>query len=141
MIEDLVPDIVEATSVGNYRLELNFSDGFKRVVDFGYFLQKASHPDIRKYLDPRRFAEFTIEGGNLVWNDYELCFPLGDLYKGIITAPVSDVLDSYAIKNDGLVTTLVKQFRRTSGLSEEQAIALTIAETREQRTQKSNVKE
>ena len=84
LTEELVIDIVEAKSVGDFQLALQFSDGVKRVIDFGPFLKKASHPDIRKYLDPQLFAGFVIEGGDLVWNDYELCFPLGDLYEGKI---------------------------------------------------------
>lgn len=84
MIEDLVLDIVEARWLGGYRIALAFSDGLKRTIDFGPFLNKSGHPDIRKYLDPQQFKKFTIESGDLVWNDYELCFPLGDLYGGVI---------------------------------------------------------
>ena len=30
--------------------------------------------------DPVRFATFRIEYGELVWGDYDLCFPVIDLY-------------------------------------------------------------
>ena len=79
-----VLDIVEAKHRGNYRIQLTFLDGLNRVIDFGPFLRNSAHPDIRKYLDPQKFAGFTIESGDLVWSDYELCFPLGDLYEGNI---------------------------------------------------------
>jgi len=84
MIENIVLDIMEAKYIGNYRIQLAFSDGLNKVIDFGPFLRNAAHPDIRKYLDPQKFEGFTIDGGDLVWNDYELCFPLGYLYEGKI---------------------------------------------------------
>ncbi len=39
---------------------------------------------IRVYLDPRKFANFRLEYGNLIWDDYELCFPIVDLYEANI---------------------------------------------------------
>ena len=44
----------------------------------------ALHPDIRAWLDPARFATFRIEYGELVWGDYDLCFPVIDLYRNQI---------------------------------------------------------
>ena len=82
--DDLILDIVDAKFLGDYRIQLIFSDGVKRIIDFSPFLQKAVHSDIRKYLDPNLFERFTIDCGDLVWNDYELCFPLSDLYEGTI---------------------------------------------------------
>ncbi len=84
MIENIAHDIIEAKHLGNYRIQLAFSDGLNRVIDFGPFLRSSAHPDIRKYLDLQKFEGFMIESGDLVWNDYELCFPIGDLYEGTI---------------------------------------------------------
>ena len=39
---------------------------------------------IKKYLNPDEFKKFTIEYGDLTWNDYDLCFPIADLYEGKI---------------------------------------------------------
>jgi len=39
---------------------------------------------IRAYLDPKRFANIKIEYGDLVWDDYGLCFPISDLYENRI---------------------------------------------------------
>ena len=36
------------------------------------------------WLDPDRFAGFRVEFGELVWGDYELCFPMIDLYRNKI---------------------------------------------------------
>ncbi|MGZ8218094.1 DUF2442 domain-containing protein [Methylomagnum sp.] len=82
--EELVIDIENAKYVGDYRLELSFSDGITRVVDFSSFLGRSSHPDIRKYLNKELFSQFTIENGDLMWGDYDLCFPIADLYDGTI---------------------------------------------------------
>ena len=77
-------NIVTAEQVGEYRLKLSFNDGKDQVVDFFPFLSHSRHPDIRGFLDPARFAEFRLEYGDLVWGDYELCFPIMDLYRNRI---------------------------------------------------------
>lgn len=77
-------NIVSAESAGEYRLRLEFDDSLQQVVDFKPFLTKALHPDIRAYLDPGRFASFRIEFGELVCGDYELCFPITDLYRNCL---------------------------------------------------------
>lgn len=74
-------DIIAAEPAGDCRLHLTFDDGKEQIVDFKPFLTHAQHPDIRSYLDPARFAAFRIEYGELVWGDYELCFPVIDLYR------------------------------------------------------------
>ena len=71
--------------VDGHRLRIAFEDGVIRVVDFGPFLKKSLHPAIRRYLDKRRFKKFSIERGHLHWNDFDLVFPLADLYAGEIT--------------------------------------------------------
>jgi hypothetical protein len=62
-----------------------FADGERRVVDFGPFLRRASHPAIQAYLDEERFRQFVISNGNVNWNDYDLIFPVADLYAGSIS--------------------------------------------------------
>ena len=74
-------NIVAAEQVGDCRIRLSFDDGTVQVIDFKPFLSHAQHPDIRAYLDATRFAAFRIEYGELVWGDYELCFPVIDLYR------------------------------------------------------------
>lgn len=74
-------NIVSAEPAGDLRLHLHFDDGVEQVVDFKPFLSRSVHPDIRAYLDPARFAAFRIEYGELIWGDYDLCFPVIDLYR------------------------------------------------------------
>ncbi|MBB1127348.1 DUF2442 domain-containing protein [Thiospirillum jenense] len=73
-------NIVSAVEMRNYRIQLTFDDGTQQCVDFKPFLTKAVHPDIRAYLDPQRFSTFRIEYGELVWGEYDFCFPMMDLY-------------------------------------------------------------
>ncbi len=82
--EDAVVDVVSADYIDNYRLHLVFSDGKERIIDFFPFLKGSSNPMIRKYLDLDNFRNFTIQYGDLVWDDYDLCFPIADLYEGKI---------------------------------------------------------
>lgn len=79
-----VLEIIDAQQVSSYKLRLNFDDGKDQVVDFEPFLTASRNPAIRAYLDPQRFSQFRIEHGDLVWGDYDLCFPIADLYEGQI---------------------------------------------------------
>ena len=36
----------------------------------------------RKYLDKSLFRNFSLAYGDLIWNDYEMCFPIWDLHEG-----------------------------------------------------------
>ena len=74
-------NITTAEQVGDYALRLSFDDGTVQTVDFKPFLSLSRHPAIRAYLKPDRFAGFRIEYGELVWGDYDLCFPIADLYR------------------------------------------------------------
>jgi len=78
--------IDSAKYLSDYAIRIKFSDGNERVVDFKPFLSKSLHPSIKKYLDENRFSNFSLTDGNLNWNNYDLIFPLSDLYKGQIGA-------------------------------------------------------
>jgi len=82
--EGAVIDIIRVERVSDYKLKLSFSDGAERVIDFEPFLRRSRNPMIRAYLDPQKFASFTLEYGNLMWDDYGLCFPIADLYENNI---------------------------------------------------------
>ncbi|MFA6972116.1 MAG: DUF2442 domain-containing protein [Gallionella sp.] len=73
-------NITTAEQAGDYALRLRFDDGTVQTVDFKPLLSLSHHPDIRAYLEPARFAAHRIEYGELVWGDYDLCFPIADLY-------------------------------------------------------------
>ena len=77
-------EVKSAIYIGDYAIKVFFSDGFNKLVDFKPFLESSLHPSIRKYLDDSKFKEYNIVDGNLNWNDYDLIFPIEDLYKGKI---------------------------------------------------------
>lgn len=78
----MIISIIDAEYIGNYKIRFQFSDGTEKTVDFSMFLHQAKNPMTRKYLDDKLFRDFSIQFGDIVWNDYELCFPIWDLYQG-----------------------------------------------------------
>jgi hypothetical protein len=78
--------IDSAKYLSDYAIRITFSDGNERLVDFKPFLSKSHHPSIKKYLDEKMFSNFSLTDGNLNWNDYDLIFPISDLYKGKVEA-------------------------------------------------------
>ena len=77
-------EIVNANYASNYKIEIIFSDGKEKTIDFEEFLRQAKNPMTTKFLDLKKFKKFKIEYGDLIWGDYEMCFPLWDLYEGKI---------------------------------------------------------
>ena len=73
--------IIEARYIGDFAIRLTFSDGHQKLVDFKPFLEQARHPATKKYLNETRFKSFQIIDGNLDWNDFDMCFPMADLYE------------------------------------------------------------
>ena len=78
--------IDSAKYLSDYAIRISFNDGKEKLVDFKPFLSKSLHPSIKKYLDEKKFSDFSLTDGNLNWNDYDLIFPISDLYNGQIGA-------------------------------------------------------
>jgi hypothetical protein len=76
--------IKHAKHVGDYKLELVFNDNSSQQIDFFPFLASSLNPLIKKYLNSEEFRKFSIDDGDLEWNDYDLCFPIADLYENRI---------------------------------------------------------
>ncbi|HZM06797.1 MAG TPA: DUF2442 domain-containing protein [Candidatus Saccharimonadales bacterium] len=77
-------EITDAKHIGRYRISLQFKDGTQRVMDFGPFLRQAGNPEITAFRNPKKFKSFHLHYGNLMWGDYEMIFPIADLYRGEI---------------------------------------------------------
>lgn len=77
-------NIITAELADDFRIRLKIDDDTEQTVDFKPFLTHALHPDIRSWLEPARFASFRLEYGELVWGDYDLCFPVIDLHRNQI---------------------------------------------------------
>ncbi len=76
--------VVQAKYLNDYVVRVVFNDSTEKAVDFKSFLTKATHPEIAKYRDEKLFKKFKIVGGNINWNDYDLIFPIENLYIGTI---------------------------------------------------------
>ena len=82
LTETAVIFVERAEHAGDFKLRLAFNDATQQVVDFGPFLRQSRNPLIQAYLDPTAFARFSVTDGDLIWDDYDLCFPIADLYEG-----------------------------------------------------------
>jgi hypothetical protein len=77
----MVLAIKSAEYIKGYKIKMVFSDFKERIINFEPFLKQAQNPMTRKFLDIDEFKKFKIEYGDLIWNDYEMCFPIIDLYE------------------------------------------------------------
>jgi len=84
MTENTIFEIRRVEYIQDYKLRLYFNDGKEQIIDFKPFFLKSLNPMIRKYLNLNEFKNFSVEYGDLFWNDYDLCFPVADLYDGSI---------------------------------------------------------
>jgi hypothetical protein len=77
-------EITEAKYVCGYKIHLSFNDGTERVMDFEPFLRKARNPNLTQYRQMKKFEQFRLHYGDLMWGDYEMIFPIADLHRGQI---------------------------------------------------------
>lgn len=78
----MVVSIDKAIYLKDYIIVFYFSDGVEREIDFRAFLESAHNPMTKKFLDKDLFKNFKIEYGDIIWKDYEMCFPIWDLHEG-----------------------------------------------------------
>jgi hypothetical protein len=78
----MVISINKAEYLGDYKIKFIFSDKTVQVIDFNDFLHNAKNPMTRRYLDKQLFGKYSIQYGDIIWNDYEMCFPIWNLYEG-----------------------------------------------------------
>ena len=76
--------ILKADYLGDYQISLIFNDNTEKIIDFSDLLKSSSYPNEKKYLDLTYFRQFTIDYGDLIWNDFDMCFQAKNLYKGIL---------------------------------------------------------
>jgi hypothetical protein len=82
--------ITKVDHLHDYILKLTFNDGKVQEVDFRLFLESAQHPEIAKYLDINIFMQYELVDGDIIWNDYDLVFPIWDLYSNSLTPFAKD---------------------------------------------------
>ncbi|MES2613930.1 MAG: DUF2442 domain-containing protein [Bdellovibrionota bacterium] len=76
--------IITVKYLERYKLHIVYSDGKGQDVDFEPFLRHSQHSEIQKYLNLKKFKNFTLSDGELMWGDFDLVFPIIDLYKNKI---------------------------------------------------------
>lgn len=79
-----ITEIISAEYLKDFKIKLMFNDGKTKTIDFGNFLNSSLNPMIKKYLKKSNFQNFKVKYGDLVWGDYEICFPVWDLHEGNI---------------------------------------------------------
>ena len=84
MDQDTILFIEDAKYIEEYKIYLKFNDGKENILDFKEFLEHSKHPEIQKYKSIEMFKGFKLDYGDLEWNDYELAFPIADLYENKI---------------------------------------------------------
>ena len=80
--ETKFPKVVSALYVGDFAIRVNFDDGHEKLVDFKSFIFNSTNPDMKKFESENYFCGFQIERGNINWYEYEMIFPVGNLYSG-----------------------------------------------------------
>ena len=86
--------IIEATNAGNLSVNLLFSDNTSQTVDIGEFIRRHPHPQYNKYLDEKKFRQFKLENGNIVWGkNWDLIFPIEQLHSGSV---INDSVATYS---------------------------------------------
>ncbi len=83
--ENQIIKIEKVSYLSDYKLKLAFNDNTEQSIDFYPFLSNSLNPLIRKYLDEKKFKAYELDDGDLEWNDYDLCFPIADLYENTIS--------------------------------------------------------
>ncbi|MFA5834438.1 MAG: DUF2442 domain-containing protein [Bacteroidota bacterium] len=77
-----VLSIERAKYLSAFKIKLGFSNGKSTIVNCKHFLMGNAHPSLKKYLKISEFKKFKVLNGNLNWNNYEMIFPIEQLYKG-----------------------------------------------------------
>ena len=78
-------EVTQAEYVSGYKVRVTFNDGTAQEFDFEPFLRKARNPDLTQYRQLRKFKNFRLHYGDLMWGDYEMIFPITDLHAGVIS--------------------------------------------------------
>ena len=76
--------IENANYLDEYKIMLTFNDGQSKIIDFKDLLLNSPYKNERKFVNKDLFKNFSIEIGDLIWNDYDMCFQAKNLYKGIL---------------------------------------------------------
>ena len=74
-------EIVSASYLKAYKIQILFTNHQKKIIDFQSFLENSNNPVFKKYLDLNCFRNFKFKHGDIIWNNYEMVFPVKTWYK------------------------------------------------------------
>ena len=89
----MVPDVVAATYRGDYKIELQFDDGKRGIIDFSTYLEKGGV--FTFFEDMEFFKSFTVneETGTLIWPN-EIDVAPESLYSKATGSPLPSWMNS-----------------------------------------------
>jgi hypothetical protein len=73
--------LISVVYLSEFKLNLTFDDDVSQLVDFKPFLESSSHLEVKKYLNLNKFKKFSFKNNELMWGDFDLIFPIVDLYE------------------------------------------------------------
>jgi hypothetical protein len=76
--------ITKVKYLEDYKILILFNDNNSKIVDFHDLLNSTPYKNEKKFLNQELFQQFKVELGDLIWNDYDMCFQAKNLYKGIL---------------------------------------------------------
>lgn len=83
MDEEQDISVISAKYKSDYSLEVTFSNGVTKTVDFSSHINNHTKGYYTKYKKLSNFKKFKIEDGNIVWGkDWDLIFTIEGLYSG-----------------------------------------------------------
>jgi hypothetical protein len=67
--------------MGDYKLELTFTNGVQKVVDLYTFIAEAKNPMTAQFINKRLFQEVRLSHGHLSWLDGEMDLSAESLFN------------------------------------------------------------
>jgi len=82
-------EINKAKYIEDYKILIEFNNSVSKILDFRELIEKTSFPNEKKYKDFALFQQFKVEMGDLIWNDYDMCFQAKNLINGYVRPGVN----------------------------------------------------
>ena len=89
----MLHDVIKASYVGEYKIELEFDDGKRGIVDFRRYLEKGGV--FQRFKDIEFFRNFSVNKdiGTVTWND-EVDVAPETLYAEATGSPLPDWMET-----------------------------------------------
>ena len=92
--------IISVKYIIDYKLEVCFSNGERKVANFEFFLKKSKHESINKFLNKNKFKKVTLDSGFLSWNDGEMEISASSVYNDFCIVQEANSRSCYDKKNE-----------------------------------------